>query len=151
MMLHFSILIIFYCYSLLIHGFYKLFAYIVLYLIILSLPLSFEIYQCQNICIKEHTKKLLSSQENPARKTVEAAYRYLVRSHEILESAHGPSHPAVATGCLAAASVLNILEVYPGRTYPLIVFLYFLYFFIFYIFYIFLDDPLKYCWLYLGH
>ena len=134
-MLHFSILIIFYCYSLLIHGLYKLLVYIVTYLIILLLPLSFEIYKCQNICIKEHTKKLLSSQENPARKTVEAAYRYLVRSHEILESAHGPSHPAVATGCLAAASVLNILEVCPGRTYPLIVFSFFIFFYFLYFLY----------------
>ena len=78
------------------------------------------LYQCQclyqNLCIKERATKLLLSQENPTRKTVEAAYRYLVRSHEILESAHGPTHPAVATACLAAASVLNILEVEPVRT-----------------------------------
>lgn len=55
--------------------------------------------------------------ENPVRKTVEAAYRYLVRSHEILESAHGPSHAAVATGCLAVASVQNILDVCPKYSF----------------------------------
>jgi hypothetical protein len=41
-------------------------------------------------------------------KTIEAAYRYLVRSYEILETAHGSSHVSVAISCLAAASVRNL-------------------------------------------
>ena len=45
-------------------------------------------------------------------KTLEAAYRYLVRSFEILESTHGSGHPSVGTACLAVASVQNILEDY---------------------------------------
>jgi len=43
-------------------------------------------------------------------KTLEASYRYLVRSFEILENTHGSQHPAVGTACLAVASVQNILE-----------------------------------------
>jgi hypothetical protein len=45
-------------------------------------------------------------------KTLEASYRYLVRSFEILERVHGPGHPSVGTACLAVASVQNILEDY---------------------------------------
>ena len=45
-------------------------------------------------------------------KSLEAAYRYLVRSFEILESTHGSMHPSVGTACLAVASVQNILEDY---------------------------------------
>lgn len=41
-------------------------------------------------------------------KTIEAASRYLIRSHEILESAHGSAHPCVSTACLAVASVQNL-------------------------------------------
>ena len=63
------------------------------------------------MAIRERIKHLLASDCNPTKITVEAAYRYLVRSHEILETAHGSFHPAVATGCLAVASVQNILEV----------------------------------------
>ena len=65
----------------------------------------------QEIVIKRKISDLSVDDVNPSRKSVEAALRYLVRSHEILEAAHGPTHPAVATGCLAVASVQNILEV----------------------------------------
>jgi hypothetical protein len=64
------------------------------------------------MAIRERIKELLTLDIDPTRKALEAAYRYLVRSHEILESAHGASHPAVATGCLAVASVQNILGGY---------------------------------------
>lgn len=65
----------------------------------------------QEIVIRRKISDLSVDDVNPSRKSVEAALRYLVRSHEILEAAHGPAHPAVATGCLAVASVQNILEV----------------------------------------
>ena len=39
---------------------------------------------------------------------LEAAYKYLVRAHEILEDTHGTNHATVATACLALASVKNI-------------------------------------------
>ena len=45
-------------------------------------------------------------------KMVEAAYRYVVRSYDILESTHGPMHIAVATACLAIASVASLGEKY---------------------------------------
>eukprot|EP01038_Epipyxis_sp_PR26KG_P014417 gene14417-19348_t len=48
----------------------------------------------------------------PINKSLEAAYRYLVRSFENLEEAHGQYHPSVATSCLAIASVKNIIEDY---------------------------------------
>lgn len=70
--------------------------------------------KAKNMAIRERVKDLILNDTDPdsTRKAVEAAYRYLVRSHEILETSHGVSHPAVATGCLAVASVQNILEGY---------------------------------------
>jgi tetratricopeptide (TPR) repeat protein len=48
---------------------------------------------------------------SPPIKMVDAAYRYVVRSYDILESVYGQSaHPSVATACLAVASVLNMAE-----------------------------------------
>ena len=39
---------------------------------------------------------------------MEAAYRYLVRSYEIISETHGPFHPSSGTACLAVASVLGV-------------------------------------------
>jgi tetratricopeptide (TPR) repeat protein len=49
---------------------------------------------------------------SPPIKMVDAAYRYVVRSFDILDSVYGQSHPAVATACLAVASVLTMAEKY---------------------------------------
>ena len=51
-----------------------------------------------------------NKESDEAKKAVEAANRYLVKSYEILETIHGPTHPSVAGACLAVASVLNIIE-----------------------------------------
>jgi hypothetical protein len=61
---------------------------------------------------KQRMAQLLDSSEETKRMSsiLHAAYRYLVRSFEILESTHGAIHPAVATACLAVASVQNIIE-----------------------------------------
>ena len=61
---------------------------------------------------KQRMAQLLDSSEETKRMSsiLHAAYRYLVRSFEILESTHGTIHPAVATACLAVASVQNIIE-----------------------------------------
>ena len=65
----------------------------------------------QSAAVKARIQVIGLTDVNPNRHSVEAAYRYLVRSHGIIEAAHGASHPSVATGCLAVASVQNILEV----------------------------------------
>ena len=61
---------------------------------------------------KQRMAELLDNSEETKRMSsiLHAAYRYLVRSFEILESTHGAIHPAVATACLAVASVQNIIE-----------------------------------------
>jgi hypothetical protein len=64
---------------------------------------------------------LTISDINPYRDSLETAYRYLVQSHEILLEAHGEHHPAVATGCLAVASVQNVLEVSAARTFTAVI------------------------------
>lgn len=62
--------------------------------------------------IKKRMNRLAAEQDDTKEmnKTLEASYRYLVRSYEILENTHGPGHPSVGTACLAVASVQNILE-----------------------------------------
>jgi tetratricopeptide (TPR) repeat protein len=68
----------------------------------------------KNAAIKRRVN-VLSTQQDDSKdmnKTLEAAYRYLVRSYEILEATHGAGHPSVGTACLAVASVQNILEDY---------------------------------------
>ena len=68
--------------------------------------------RAKNAAVKAKIKRLVVEEVDPTRKAVEAAYRYLVRAHEILETAHGAHHAAVATACLAVASVQNILGIY---------------------------------------
>ena len=68
--------------------------------------------RARNAAVKAKVKRLVVEDVDPTRKAVEAAYRYLVRAHEILETAHGAHHAAVATACLAVASVQNILGIY---------------------------------------
>jgi len=65
--------------------------------------------KARSILLRIHVKRLLAQEEDPTAKSVEAAFRYLVRSHEILAQVHGPIHPSVGTACLAAASVQNIV------------------------------------------
>jgi hypothetical protein len=78
---------------------------------IFNSPRFHYIFHHQSAAIKARIQVLGLTDVNPNRHSVEAAYRYLVRSHGIIEAAHGSSHPSVATGCLAVASVQNILEV----------------------------------------
>lgn len=49
---------------------------------------------------------------DPTAHSVEAAFRYLVRSLEIIEEVHGSHHPTVGTACLAIASVKNLCGSY---------------------------------------
>jgi len=68
--------------------------------------------RAKNTVSKLRMTELLDNSEETKRMNsiLHAAYRYLVRSFEILESTHGTIHPAVATACLAVASVQNIIE-----------------------------------------
>lgn len=68
--------------------------------------------RAKNAVVRSRTKENLLHGDNPSIKAVEAAYRYLVRSFEILENVHGPFHPTVGAACLAVASVHNIEEKY---------------------------------------
>lgn len=62
--------------------------------------------------IHKRIKSLNDEQEdNEAMKqSLQAAYRYLIKSFEIAEAAHGPVHPVTGTACLAVASVQNLLK-----------------------------------------
>ena len=73
-----------------------------------TLKLSFLL---QKNAVKNHIAVITVTDVNPHRASLETAHRYLVQSHEILLEAHGVHHPAVAAGCLAVASVQNVLEV----------------------------------------
>lgn len=62
--------------------------------------------------IKSRMKTLLANDTDPTKPSLEAAYRYLVRSFEILESSHGANHATVASTSLAIASVQNVMANY---------------------------------------
>ena len=59
--------------------------------------------------LKSGIKFLSSTQQDPTIPSLQAAYRYLIRSHEILEKVHGPLHPCIGSACLAIASVQNVI------------------------------------------
>lgn len=79
--------------------------------------------KARNHLLKQKMKELQKfssydehGEPSPPMKMVDAAYRYVVRSYDILESVSALSsngqttHPAVATACLAVASVLAMAE-----------------------------------------
>ena len=49
--------------------------------------------------LKARVKFLMENEEDPTASSVEAAYRYLVKSYEILECIHGTVHPSIGA-CL---------------------------------------------------
>lgn len=59
--------------------------------------------------LKRQARHLMKIEVDPTLPSLEAAYRYLVRSFEILEKAHGSRHAIVATASLAVASVQNVI------------------------------------------
>ncbi|RYG65246.1 hypothetical protein EON64_12335 [archaeon] len=62
--------------------------------------------------IQKRTRDLFDSDESESTKpSLEAAYRYLVKSFEIVEGVHGV-HAIVGTACVAVASVQNLLRDY---------------------------------------
>lgn len=60
------------------------------------------------VIMKRKLKSIMAADEDEHSLPLEAAYKYLVRAHEILEETHGSHHATVATACLALASVKNI-------------------------------------------
>jgi hypothetical protein len=64
------------------------------------------------LAVKLRAKHLLKTEVDPTMQSLEAAYRYLVRSYEILERVHGEGHMSVASASLAVASVQNIIANY---------------------------------------
>lgn len=65
------------------------------------------------MALKHHAKELeesLENDDNTASKYLEVAYRYLVKTFEILEATHGPHHPSVGASCLSIASVQNLAQ-----------------------------------------
>ena len=64
------------------------------------------------LVVKMRAKHVAKTESDPTLQSLEAAYRYLVRSFEILEKAHGDAHMSVASASLAVASVQNIMANY---------------------------------------
>jgi tetratricopeptide (TPR) repeat protein len=63
--------------------------------------------KAKSIVLKTRMKCITDNERDPTAPSVEAAYRYLVKSYEILEALHGPVHPSLGAACLAIASVQN--------------------------------------------
>jgi hypothetical protein len=72
-------------------------------------------YRAKAMILKNRIKFLLDkkdSENDQLINNLQAAYRYLVMSYEILDGNHGSFHPITATACMAIASVQNILKDY---------------------------------------
>lgn len=72
-------------------------------------------YRSKSLILKNRIRYLLDRKDAENEQLInnlQAAYRYLVKSYEILDSFHGPFHPITATACMAIASVQNILKDY---------------------------------------
>lgn len=75
-------------------------------------PTADIISRARSAMVQQLAKTILSNEDDPTVKAIEAAFRYLVKSYEILVSAHGSIHPSVGTACLAVASVQSIVGDY---------------------------------------
>jgi tetratricopeptide (TPR) repeat protein len=75
-------------------------------------PTADIVSKAKSTLIAQHSKTILANEDDPTRKAIEAAFRYLVKSYEILVVAHGQIHPSVGTACLAVASVQSIVGNY---------------------------------------
>ena len=64
--------------------------------------------RAKEVVARRFVQEYISKEADPTKKAVEAAYRYLVRSYEIISETHGPFHPSSGTACLAVASVLGV-------------------------------------------
>lgn len=76
-----------------------------------NIPMSSEEAQQKSrmVLIKARTALLMEVEEDITIQSVTAAFRYLVRSLDIMEKVHrSATHPAIATACLAVASVQNL-------------------------------------------
>jgi tetratricopeptide (TPR) repeat protein len=63
--------------------------------------------KAKSAILKARMKFVTENEADITAPSVEAAYRYLVKSYEILEALHGPVHPSIGAACLAIASVQN--------------------------------------------
>jgi hypothetical protein len=61
---------------------------------------------------QDRLKTLRAGVVDPTVTSVEAASRYLMRSFEIIDKAHGQTHPSYGASCIAVASVKNIVGDY---------------------------------------
>jgi len=75
-------------------------------------PTADIVSKAKSTLIAQHSKTILANEDDPTKKAIEAAFRYLVKSYEILVVAHGQIHPSVGTACLAVASVQSIVGNY---------------------------------------
>jgi hypothetical protein len=62
--------------------------------------------------LKNQIKELMKYEIDPTLSSLEAAYRYMIRTYEILEKIHSNDHITVASASLAIASVQNIIGSY---------------------------------------
>jgi hypothetical protein len=80
-----------------------------------GLPSAAETSHARAMLLRTRIKHEEATEADPTRTNVEAAFRYLVHSYDLLCGTHGPEHPAIAAACLAIASVHNMApEGLPG-------------------------------------
>jgi hypothetical protein len=78
----------------------------------IHLSLSAAEEMATKVLVKNYSKELMSQEIDPTLSSLEAAYRYMIRTYEILEKIHTNDHITVASASLAIASVQNIIGAY---------------------------------------
>jgi tetratricopeptide (TPR) repeat protein len=66
------------------------------------------------VLLRARARHLARQEEDPTLPSVEAAFRYLNKSYDILTRVHGATHPALGAAALAVASVQNMVDALPG-------------------------------------
>ena len=66
------------------------------------------------VLLRARTRHLARQEEDPTLPSVEAAFRYLNKSYDILTRIHGATHPALGAAALAVASVQNMVDALSG-------------------------------------
>jgi hypothetical protein len=71
--------------------------------------------RARTILLRARARHFAKQEEDPTLPSVEAAYRYLTKSFDLLSHAHGSlNHASIGAACLAVASGQNMVDSLPG-------------------------------------
>ena len=70
--------------------------------------------QAKTMLIRARARHIARQESDPTLPSVEAAFRYLTKTFDLLSKTHGSHHSAIGASCLAVASVQNMVDALEG-------------------------------------